>query len=181
MKKPFIKSLMLGSSVDDLIEEIDNGTCLLDQDYVVSGDADAEWWRELIKLLIKSKDHNIRFVADIDMEFSETYAPKLKDLKALTYDDDSWSSSENDTRILNHFIRDFYGEKEKKPKAKITNDQYVEKPSCCPVCSSHNTQRDGGYYSAEQFKVHGTLGCNDCNAQWSEVYELSGFKNVGSR
>lgn len=178
MNKPYIKSLLLGSTVQELIDEIDDGEILPDFE-AVGGLVKNDWWEKFIKLLLNAEDRNIKFVCDVDSEFSETYAPKLKELDPIHYDQENWPCCENDVRILNIFIRDFYGSKDKKPKSKVTNEQYLKKPGYCPACESKNTRQDGEYF--EKSKFHRYIGCDDCNAQWTEVYELSGFKSLGTR
>lgn len=185
MEKPYSKYLMLGMKVDDFVNKIrDEIESARD---VVSHEANHDWWVSLIKMLVVAKDQNIRFVFEDDGEDSSVYAPKLPDLSAISYsselllDRDAWGAAEDDSFNLNKFIRSFYDTKDKKPKAKVTNEQYLKKSGYCPACGSKKTRVDGGLRFENKKKVQCTLGCDDCNAQWSESYVLEGFKDLGSR
>lgn len=174
MQKPYIKSLMLGLSIQELWNNQDD----ILADTIQSYSFDQPWFEQLTKLLLNATDHNIRFVFDENGDESLVFAPKLQDLPALEYEDENYI--ENDAYVLNKFIEDFYGEKPKEPTAQISNEQYANNPRC-PACGSQQTRRDEGYFGSKNRSVVCVIGCDDCNAQWNEVYELSGFKNLGSR
>lgn len=176
METPYIKHLQLGMSVDEFVNEFTT-----EHIEIISNDGDTDWWKTLVKILVESKDHNIKFVFDDEGEYSTVYAPKIPDLGELGYDYDNWGGAEEDSISLNKFIKDFYGTKNKTYKAKIDNKQYVKKRAYCPCCGSKKTRQDGGLYFDKKNKVVCTVGCDDCNAQWSETYKLTGFQNLGSR
>lgn len=175
MEKPYIKHLQLGISPKELVEKLELGEDLC------SSEADDEWFVTFIKMLVSAKDKNIKFVFDEDGEYSSVYAPKLKDLESLGYDYDSYGGAEEDSISLNNFIDDFYGLKEKTYKAKISSAEYKKKRGCCPACGSKKTRRDGDLCEWEPGEVRCTMGCDKCNAQWSEIYKMTGFSDLCSR
>lgn len=185
-KVPYINLIMLGLSVGDFVGQI------LDEDKhgnwnLNTNDLDQDWLEKFIRMLVASKDTNIKFVHSADSEDSIIYAPKLDDLDALTYDQDNWWGSEEDSIAINQFILDFYGTTNKEYEPKITQEQYTKKKrKCCPACGSKDLREDEGWMQGEikaggGDKVECVLGCNDCNAQWNEVYKLVGFKDLRSR
>ena len=181
-RKPYSKWLMLGVTAQGMAESI----CELKEEYTEDLDLsaqnfEADWLEKLIKTLVESKDKNIKFVFDDDGEDSTVYAPKLDDLDALFYEQDSWYGAEDDAEKLNQFILDFYGTENQTYKNKITKAQYVKK-KCCPACKSTKEIRiDGRLHTINGSEVRSTLGCDNCNAQWEEVFKLVGFEDLRSR
>lgn len=181
-RKPYSKWLMLGVTAREMAESI----CDLKEEYTEDLDLsaqnfDADWVENLIKMLVESKDKNIKFVVDDEGEESTVFAPKLDDLDGLFYDSDSWYGAEDDANKLNQFILDFYGTENPIHKAKVTKAQYVKKKSC-PVCKSKKEIRmDGRLHTVNGNEVRSVLGCDKCNAQWEEVFKLTGFDNLHSR
>lgn len=182
MNTPYLKQLLLGKSIKELAEEIEKGK----EYYTISASIDAEWWEKLIGFLVTAEDQNIRFVEDGNSgdweETYEVYAPKIQkagvDLIA-EYDEGDWHNAEEDVFYLNNFVRHFYGQKDKKPKAKISKVQYSAKKRC-PVCEGANLRRESGPYN-NGLETVSLLGCDDCNSTWQEYFKLSGFRELNYR
>lgn len=65
------------------------------------------------------------------------------------------------------------------PKSLLNDAQYVAKQVlCCPSCL--HTDIKGGSVNIEGGIAAQTVGCNNCNAEWTDVYRLTGFTNFES-
>jgi len=192
MNKPYIKTLMLGTSIKELADFVlhqdeyeihgNYGDYFDNQQQIYRSYSPNDWWEYLIKLLVISKDKNIRFIEDTDSEYpdsGEIFAPKL-DLPVISYDGDSYYHLEDDVVILNNFVKDFYGTKSKTVKAKITNREYANKKKC-PVCKKQKGIRQQGHIWVDGDQAHRNLGCDLCNATWQENFVISSFSNLGVR
>jgi len=193
MNKPFIKNLMLGTSIKELVDYVldcdqyeiaGNYGDYFDEQHKTYRSYDShDWWAELVKLLVSSKDKNIRFIEDTpDLEYpndAEIFAPKLN-LSALRYDSDNYHYVEDDVETINNFIKDFYGEKSKPVSAKITNKEYASKKKC-PVCKKQKGIRQRGHVWVDGSQAHRNLGCDLCNALWQENFVISTFSNLDTR
>lgn len=179
MEMPYIKHLQLGMPVGDFVIRVrDEDNDIYD---LVSNDANSDWWADFIKMLVQSKDQNIRFVFEDEGDESTVFAPKLPDLSAIGYSYEDWGAAEEDSIRLNEFIKKFYGTKNKRYKAKVTSKEYVKKNGCCPACGGKATRVDAGIRFENKRKAKCILGCDNCNAQWSEIYVLERFENLRSR
>lgn len=193
MNKPYFKNLMMGLTVKELVLYVfDRDEYEIHGNYgdyfdehqktyrSYSGD---DWWEHLIKLLVDSKDKNIRFVEDApDLEYpndGEIFAPKL-DLPVIRYDSDTYHHLEDDVVKLNDFVRDFYGTKSKPVVAKITDKEYASKQRC-PVCKKQKGIRQQGYIWVDGSQAHRNLGCDLCNSIWRENFVISNFSNLDVR
>lgn len=52
----------------------------------------------------------------------------------------------------------------------------VNKGSACPLCKSN--QLDTGFPFLERGAVVMAMSCQDCEAQWSEIYTLTAIKDL---
>ena len=193
MNKPFIKTLMLGTSVKELVEYALNedeyeihgnyGDYFDDVQKVYRNYSPEDWWEKLIKLLVESKDKNIRFIEEAqDLEYpndTEIFAPKI-DISVIRYDSDNYHYAEDDVVALNTFVKDFYGTKSKPVTAKITNEEYSSKKRC-PVCKKQKGIRQHGYIWVDGSEAHRSLGCDLCNSTWQENFVISSFSKLDVR
>ena len=51
--------------------------------------------------------------------------------------------------------------------------KYLSDPSQCPVCSSYSLTVQGDQH--EDHGYYATLSCDDCGAEWTENYNLTGI------
>lgn len=86
--------------------------------------------------------------------------------------------AEIDRDALNSILREHFGKVSR--KAEYTNDAFVAKSlldrPCCPACGSTNTDTNEHRFVGASCLVH--KGCHDCNAEWTESYALSDYKDL---
>lgn len=64
--------------------------------------------------------------------------------------------------------------KKKKP---LSQKAYVKASGCiCPACRKSNVSADHPEIDGSVVWVN--VSCQDCDAQWTDVYELTGYSNL---
>lgn len=59
----------------------------------------------------------------------------------------------------------------------LTDAEYVAKAgTVCPGC--HSEQIEGGSIEVDLGTATQPMTCNDCGAEWTDVYQLTGFSNL---
>jgi len=80
----------------------------------------------------------------------------------------------DDCEVLNEIVRRLYGVKKKRPKATLTQGDFLKKKGeACPYC--------GGDALVTLYEPHSTwviAGCKQCGATWEKRFKLvvTGFK-----
>ncbi len=65
------------------------------------------------------------------------------------------------------------------PITLLNDAQYVANQGlCCPSC--HCTDIEGGSVNISGVTAEQNVGCNNCNAEWTDTYRLQGFTNFVS-
>lgn len=60
---------------------------------------------------------------------------------------------------------------------KLTPDQYRDSGGVrCPNCGSENIEGQG--VEVDQGSCYQPCGCNDCDAEWNDVYQLLGYDDL---
>jgi len=63
---------------------------------------------------------------------------------------------------------------------RLTSKMYVDDGGGrCPVCGSSNIIGSGHDYDGSQ--IWQNIHCSDCNSEWTDVYELTGYDNLTIR
>ncbi len=52
-------------------------------------------------------------------------------------------------------------------------EKYRSKSYCCPFCESPNVS--GGSVQVDDGGAHQSMGCSDCDEEWTDLYELVGI------
>jgi len=67
----------------------------------------------------------------------------------------------------------------KMQKQPLTDEEYVAKGGgVCPVCGSD--QVEGGSIDVDGPSAAQSVSCNDCNAEWKDIYQLTGYADLVS-
>lgn len=65
----------------------------------------------------------------------------------------------------------------KRSQTQLTVEQYVSKRGAkCPVCRS--PELDGGSVEIDAGTAWQKVGCNSCNAEWTDQYQLTGYTDL---
>ncbi len=60
----------------------------------------------------------------------------------------------------------------------MTNEEYVEAGGLqCPYCKSDDIA--GQSFDGEGRHVWSVIHCNECGADWMDIYTLTGFEQIG--
>jgi len=60
-----------------------------------------------------------------------------------------------------------------------TSKEYAKTGTHCPVCK--NTNITANPYEVDGLQVWSKITCQDCQAQWTEFYTLSGYDNLTTK
>jgi hypothetical protein len=119
VKKPFVKNLMLGLSIDEFVEGLLHHVMYKTSDYATYGDPIRpsnllgiprilHWWERLIRILIQARDPEIRFA--VSSEARQIVLPSEIYLSPRGYEPEDWWRARGDIVKLNRFVKDFYGD-----------------------------------------------------------------------
>jgi len=167
-KHPIITELQLGKSVEDVIKD-----CFSHYDFEIYETEDR--LPEIIKEIIRIGKKDLRFAVDVGYDNCGIIVLNAESDLSLDHywdDEDNWARSDEanqDCRNLNEIVDALYGAKRKKPKPKITKEQFVIKNGkICPYCGATKMiiVLDGGTWNNRD-----EMGCRKCGEIWDRKYK----------
>jgi hypothetical protein len=176
MKNPIVKEILLGKTVDEAIEEHFSN---------LSWEVSSVKYTlpEIIKEIIKIGKSDLKFAVDVGADYCDIILLNADaDLKLDHYWDHeaNWAMSHeagHDCRNLNEIVEALYGIKRKKPRPKVTNDQFLNKKGkVCPYCLGNKILVLDG----ETWNDRDEMGCRNCGEIWDRKYKIvvTGFKRL---
>jgi formate dehydrogenase maturation protein FdhE len=58
----------------------------------------------------------------------------------------------------------------------LTQAEYIDEPGRCPVCRGGDL--DGGFVEIDNGTASQPVRCNDCEAEWTDTYTLTGYAEL---
>lgn len=162
MKNPIIKEILLGKTVEEVIEEHFS-------DYEFEGYSTEEKLPEIIREIIRIGKSDLRFAVCLQHASCDIiFLNGKSDLQLENYweSDGDWAKTDEasqDCDNLNDIVERLYGVERKRPKAKITKEAFLKKKGkVCPFClSTKITALDEFTWTN-----HDEMGCRACGETW---------------
>jgi hypothetical protein len=166
-KHPIITELQLGKSVEEVIKDH-----FSHYDFEMSETVRS--LPEIIKEIIRIGKSDLRFAVDVGPDSCGIIVLNAESDLSLDYYwnyDENWAMSDEaaeDCRNLNEIVDALYGTKRKKPKPKITKEQFVIKNGkICPYCGATKIF----VLDCETWNDHDEMGCRKCGEIWDRKYK----------
>lgn len=162
MKYPLIREIQLGKSIEEFIEDH------LDEYELLNEEIDQpKILMEVIRIdkpttrfaVVKSFDHCGIILLDPSSKLQIDYWGEDGPLE---------DEAHHDCKVLNKLVERLYGTKRKKPKPKLTQEQFGEKKGrFCPYCGNKAFVLD-----EITWKDHDEMGCKSCGETWRRNHKV---------
>lgn len=171
MKHPLIKEIQLGKSVEEVIEEHFS-------EYEFQRGEAQDRLPEIVREIIRINNKWTKFAVKVMSDECHIVILNAASDLMLNYWDDEYSMADDDNahedcETLNEIVERLYGIKRKKPKPKLTKEQFIaKKGNACPYCGRKAEILDGVTWTDRDF-----MGCPGCGETWEARYErvFTGF------
>lgn len=164
-KHPLIKEIQLGKTPEELV-----------RDHFVSYDFQGDVYDRLpdiVREIVRINNKWIRFAVKLEDHRCEIIILNGgSDLFLDYWNHDDGFANDNDANldceILNEIVERLYGVKRKKPKPKLTNEQFARKKgNVCPYCGRAAMVLDEVTWNNRDI-----MGCPGCGETWSRDYKI---------
>lgn len=166
---PLLKEIQLGKSPEELVREHFVG-------YDFQGDV-YDQLPDIVREIVRIGNEHLRFAVALEDGWCGIVVLGAGARNALTLDywndEDGFAKDEDanlDCEILNEIVERLYGIKRKKPKPKLTNEQFARKKgNVCPYCGG------GGatvVLDDVTWNNRDIMGCLGCGETWSRDYKI---------
>jgi hypothetical protein len=138
---------------------------------------------KLVKRFLEESDQNSRFKVSYDPQSYGSDEEDSWDLvgPALSYGHVYFKNREEAEEArdaMNAILREHFGPIRRSPE--LTTDAHrnrvVLDGDCCPACGSTKVSKNEGTFRGSVYVV--LKDCDDCNAEWRDVYGLQGYQDL---
>lgn len=174
-KHPIITELQLGKSVEEVISEH------FEYDFE-EGDVQ-ERLPEIVREIVRIGKANLRFAVDVGIDYCSVIVLNAESELLLDHywdDEGHWArtnEAQADCERLNEIVERLYGARNKKPKPRLTKEQFVRrKGRLCPYCGGKKIiVLDGETYNDSD-----EMGCQACGEIWNMTHKkvVTGFSKI---
>lgn len=168
-KHPIITEIQLGKSVKEVIKE-----------HFSHYNFELYLTEDLLPVVIKEIIHigksDLRFAVDVGYDSCGIIVLNAESNLSLDHywdDENNWARTDEsgaDCKALNEIVDALYGTKRKKPKPKVTKEQFVRKNgNICPYCGAVKMIM---VLDGETWNDRDEMGCRACGEIWDRKYKI---------
>lgn len=171
---PLIREIQLGRSVEEVVDE----HLLPDWDIHGCYGEGLDLYG-LVREIVRLNKKWLRFAVETSPGSCNIIVLNDSSDLSMSYWDDDYGyalsdHAEADCEILNNIVEKIYGTKRKKPKPKISQEEFAEKEGeICPYCGRFAIVLDKVTWSNRDI-----MGCKGCGETWARMHKkvITGFE-----
>lgn len=138
---------------------------------------------KFVKKMLEESDQNSRFKVSYDPQSYGSDEEDSWDLvgPALSYGHvyfQNREEAEEARDAMNAILREHFGPIRRSPELSTDahRNRVVLDGDCCPACGSTKVSKNEGTFRGSVYVV--LKDCDDCNAEWKEVYGLQSYQDL---